>query len=83
MEQRHGPLYDMSALGFAPGEMVCITGAASGIGKATARMAAKSGLTVAVWDIDGPGAQATADEIVANGGKSLAVTVDVFDEVSG
>ena len=80
MDQRHGPLYDMSALGFAPGGIVCITGAASGIGKATARMAAKSGLTVAAWDIDGPGASSTVDEIAVQGGNALAVTVDVFDE---
>ena len=76
---KHGPLYDMGALGFAPGEMVCVTGAASGIGKATAIGAAKAGLTVAVWDSDGPGAVATVDEIAAAGGKAIAVIVDVFD----
>jgi NAD(P)-dependent dehydrogenase (short-subunit alcohol dehydrogenase family) len=76
---RHGPLYDLSGLGFAPGEKVCVTGSASGIGKACALGAAKAGLAVAVWDIDGPGAQATADEITGNGGTALAMTVDVFD----
>jgi len=76
---RHGPLYDMGALGFAPREVVCVTGGASGIGKATALGAAKAGLSVAVWDIDGAGALATADEIAEVGGKALAVTVDVFD----
>ena len=70
----------MSALGFVPGELVVVTGAASGIGKACALGAANSGLTVAVWDMDEAGAQATADEIAATGGKALAVTVDVFDE---
>jgi NAD(P)-dependent dehydrogenase (short-subunit alcohol dehydrogenase family) len=79
MEQRHGPLYDMSALGFTPGEVICVTGAASGIGKATALGAAKARLDVAVWDIDGLGAQGTADEIMAQGGRALAVTVDVFE----
>ncbi|MBM3595786.1 MAG: SDR family NAD(P)-dependent oxidoreductase [Alphaproteobacteria bacterium] len=53
----------MGALGFSPGEVVCVTGATSGIGKACALGAAKAGLAVAAWDIDGPGAQATADEI--------------------
>lgn len=76
---RHGPLYDMSALGFAPGEMVVVTGAASGIGKATALCAAKAGLAVAAWDMDGPGVQATVDEITSGGGKANAITVDVFD----
>ena len=45
---RHGPLYDMGALGFAPGEAVCVTGAASGIGKACALAAAKAGLAVTI-----------------------------------
>ena len=77
---RHGPLYDMSGLGFTPGDLVVVTGAASGIGKACALGAAKSGLAVAVWDMDAPGAQTTVNEIASNGGTALAVTVDVFDE---
>ncbi len=78
-DTRHGPLYDMSALGFVPGELVVVTGAASGIGKATALSAAKSGLAVAAWDLNGSGAAATADEIADMGGTALAVTADVSD----
>lgn len=75
----HGPLYDMRALGFTPGDLVVVTGSASGIGKATARAAALSGLAVAVWDMDGEGAGRTVSEIAADGGSAFAVTVDVED----
>jgi NAD(P)-dependent dehydrogenase (short-subunit alcohol dehydrogenase family) len=74
------PLYNFEALGFVPGELVVVTGAASGIGRATALCAARSGLTVALWDMNGPGALATAGDISEAGGLGFAVTVDVFDE---
>lgn len=75
----HGPMYDMSALGFVSGEVVTVTGAASGIGKATALAAAKSGLAVAAWDISREGAEATAREILESGGKAVPVIADVSD----
>lgn len=75
----HGPLYDMRALGFEPGQVVTVTGAGSGIGKATALAAAQSGLTVAAWDINGEAAETTAREIAGRGGTALAITVDVTD----
>jgi NAD(P)-dependent dehydrogenase (short-subunit alcohol dehydrogenase family) len=77
----HGPLYDMSGLGFAPGEMIVVTGSASGIGRATARAAALAGLLVAVWDMDGAGAAETVRAIEAQGGSAFAVSVDVEDSV--
>ena len=43
--------FDMKGLGFTPGDVVVITGAASGIGRATAKLASRSGLTVWGWDI--------------------------------
>lgn len=73
----NGPIYDFRALGFAPGEVVVVTGAGSGIGKATALTAAKSALAVAVWDMDAKGANETAQAINASGGTALAVTADV------
>jgi len=81
-EEHHGPLYDMRSLGFAPGEVVVVTGAGSGIGKATALAAARSGLSVAVWDIRAEASRATQLEVEGMGGRALAVSVDVGDEVA-
>ena len=50
-QKLHGPLYDMRGLVFTAGDVVVVTGAGSGIGKATALAAARSGLSVALWDI--------------------------------
>lgn len=67
------------SFGFTPGDVVVVTGAASGIGQATACNAAAMGLRVAVWDIDLDGARRTADEIAAAGGECLAVEADTTD----
>lgn len=75
----HGPLRDMGALGFAPGEVAVVTGSGSGIGRAVALTAAKAGLTVAVWDIVPEWAAETVRLIGELGGKAVAVTVDVTD----
>jgi NAD(P)-dependent dehydrogenase (short-subunit alcohol dehydrogenase family) len=54
-----------------------VTGAASGLGKATAQMLAKSGAKVAVFDLNAEAGEAVAKEI---GG--LFVAVDVTDDAS-
>jgi 3-oxoacyl-[acyl-carrier protein] reductase len=59
------------------GLTVLVTGAASGMGQATARVFAAEGANVAVTDISAEGTQAVADEITANGGKARAWTLDV------
>jgi NAD(P)-dependent dehydrogenase (short-subunit alcohol dehydrogenase family) len=71
-----GPPLD---LGFPPGRSVVVTGGARGIGGATAAMAARVGLTVAVWDVDGDVAAATAATL---GGASMGLAVDVTDETA-
>jgi 2-hydroxycyclohexanecarboxyl-CoA dehydrogenase len=55
-----------------------VTGAASGIGRATALELASEGAIVVVADIDLPGAQAVAAEI-RNSGQAMAQRVDVTD----
>lgn len=64
------------------GRVAIITGAGHerGQGAATARTLARLGARVVVSDIDGGGAAARAEEIVAAGGDALAVTADVRDE---
>ena len=59
-----------------------VTGAARGIGAATARRLAQDGYAVAVLDLLEDQAEATAEAIVADGGRALAVGVDVASEES-
>jgi 3-oxoacyl-[acyl-carrier protein] reductase len=54
-----------------------ITGAGQGIGKTTAMLFAREGASVVVADVNEAQAQATAAEIIAAGGKAVAVTVNV------
>jgi len=61
------------------GLTVLVTGAASGMGRATARVFAADGANVAVTDLTEAGTQAVANEINANGGKAKAWPLDVAD----
>jgi 2-keto-3-deoxy-L-fuconate dehydrogenase len=61
------------------GRVTAITGGASGIGKAIARSFAAAGAQVRVVDVDGAGAQRTADEITDAGGDAIALQCDVTD----
>ncbi len=59
-----------------------VTGAAQGIGAATAQRLAADGLQVAVLDLDADRAQPVVDAITAAGGTALAVGADVSDPAS-
>ncbi len=59
------------------GKVAVLTGVASGIGQATARMLSVAGATIVGGDIDEAGAQATADELKADGGEARVMRTDV------
>ena len=63
-------------------KVAIVTGAASGIGRATARLLAAEGAAVLVADLDEAKAGKVAGEIVANGGTALECCVDVSDEAA-
>jgi NAD(P)-dependent dehydrogenase (short-subunit alcohol dehydrogenase family) len=59
---------------------IIVTGAGSGMGRATAIELAKRGASVALADLNGRAISETAELIQANGGRSIAVPTDVADE---
>jgi 3-oxoacyl-[acyl-carrier protein] reductase len=61
------------------GRAVLITGAASGMGRATAHLFAQEGATVAVTDVNQPGIEAVVAEIQRQGGKAEGWHLDVLD----
>lgn len=61
------------------GHRVLVTGAGSGIGRATAYLFADEGAVVAVTDLDGDRADRVATEITGAGGSARAWALDVAD----
>lgn len=65
-------------LGIA-GKVALVTGAARNLGRADAQVLAQEGCRVAVVDLNAEGAQETASEIVARGGRAKAYACDIVD----
>lgn len=61
---------------------IAVVGAASGIGRATAVLAASRGAEVICLDRDEDGIRAVADEITASGGKASAHVIDIADPIT-
>jgi NAD(P)-dependent dehydrogenase (short-subunit alcohol dehydrogenase family) len=66
------PIYDFK------GQVALVTGAAKGMGLATARMFAESGASVVLVDLDGD--LAANERIVREGGTAIGIACDVADE---
>ncbi len=64
------------------GRVALVTGAGSGLGRATAKLLAEEGAPVACYDIAVEAAEKTAGEIAEHGGVARAYRVDVSDPAS-
>ena len=67
------PIYDFK------GQVALVTGAAKGMGLATARMFAESSASVVLADIDGDLAAKEAERIAREGGTAIGIACDVAD----
>ena len=76
----------MSESGPTAQRVAIVTGAARGIGAATARRLAEDGFAVAVLDLVEDDARGTVQEIEATGGRALALglctAIDLVDRTS-
>jgi NAD(P)-dependent dehydrogenase (short-subunit alcohol dehydrogenase family) len=72
--ERDSMTYDFS------GKVALVTGAASGMGLATAKAFAQAGAAVVLADLNGEAARLAAADLTAAGAKALAITCDVADE---
>ena len=64
------------------GKVALVTGAGSGIGRASALRYAQAGASVMCADIDADGAKVTAESIRGDGGEDASLQLDVTDETA-
>lgn len=69
-------------MGRVAGKIAVVTGAASGMGEATARLLAREGASTVLADLNTARAEAIAEEITALGGVARACQLDVTSETS-
>lgn len=67
-------------LRFPEDAVAVVTGAASGIGRATADLLVSAGVAVSGWDLNSAAIEDWASSANATGGRALGLTVDVTDE---
>ena len=68
---------ETTSRGRVAGKVALVTGAAGGLGEATALLLAKEGAQVAVSDIDEKGGRRLAQTIVDGGGEAIFIPLDV------
>ena len=61
-------------------KVIAVTGAASGIGKATAKLLASRGALLSLCDINPTGLEQVAKEITEEGGKAIYTVVDISND---
>jgi NAD(P)-dependent dehydrogenase (short-subunit alcohol dehydrogenase family) len=69
-------------MGRVEGKIAIVTGAAGGIGAATAQVLAREGASVVVADLNRDGAVAHAEKLAADGGTALGIGFDLGDPSS-
>jgi len=62
------------------GKVAVITGAGSGMGRSMAVRLAEDNAKIAIWDINGEGAEETARMVREAGGTAIAITADCSDK---
>ena len=62
------------------GKVALVTGAAAGMGLATARAFAEAGAAVVLADFQADAVKAAAEKLIGEGHKALAVRCDVSDD---